>query len=96
MKINSQLQTKYHALVAIHNNPVLQVCLHCSKEHFSLQNSSLGQQIINGIPMRNPGNVLFDYRALVQSFSGVMSRSTDKFDASSVGFVVGLCTNKGG
>mmetsp|Transcript_21417 Transcript_21417/g.36798 ORF Transcript_21417/g.36798 Transcript_21417/m.36798 type:complete len:205 (-) Transcript_21417:258-872(-) len=66
------------------------------QQHLPFQHPSLGQQILHGIPVRDPRHVLLDDGTLVQALRGVMRGGSHQLDAPRVGAVVGLGSDEGG
>ena len=72
------LPIKENALVVVDDNTIFNVSFHGCDQHALFQKTSLANQVIDFIAMRNAVNVLFNNGPLVKLSSGVVSRGTNQ------------------
>ena len=68
-----------HGLIAIHQNPVLNVPANSTREDDLLEVAPLLNKIFNRIAMRDPRDVLLDNGTVVEYFSYVVTRGPISF-----------------
>ncbi len=69
---------------------------HGAGQHNLLQIPSLPHQIIDGIPVAHPHDVLLDDRTFIQIVRGIVRRGPDDFHAPVIGLPVGIGADESG
>src|SRR5471030_67711 len=72
---------EYHRLIAVTENPMLQMPLNGPRQHDPLQVPALLDQILHLIPVRNARHILLDDRPIVQCLRNVVAGGTNQFDS---------------
>src|SRR3546814_14618936 len=68
----------------------------CSSDLPAFDVPSLADEIVRGVVMADPLDILFDDRAFVQIGGDIMGGRADHLDATRVGLMIGLCPLEAG
>src|SRR5208283_1053110 len=69
-------------LVPVHEYAVIDMQAHCAREHDLLEITAFSDEVVDGLPVRYAGDVLFDDRTFVQLCSRVMGGRPDELHSA--------------
>ena len=90
------LLVEHNSLVAVAENPSVQVPAHGAGEDNALQIAATGDQVFHLVPVGDAGHLLLDDGAVVEQVSDVMACGADQLNAARMGRVLGPGSGEGG
>jgi hypothetical protein len=87
--IGAWTRWEYHGLVAIGENPVMDMGVYCPCQNLAFDVSAERNEIICRLCVGDPGDVLFDDRAFIQIFGNIMGGRPNELHAPLEGLLVG-------
>src|ERR1700733_14660069 len=85
-----------NSLVAVAENPPVQVPAHGAGEYDALQIAAAGDEVFDLVAVRDAGHLLLDDGAVIEQVGDVMAGGADQLDAARMGCVIRPGSGEGG